>query len=185
MRRVAAAVSPLAVAFAAAGLFGVTALAACAKDAADTSNDDAGGSTVPDAWTVYDTSVPRYDANLPPDYDAYIPPDDTGPPPPPNCNGIGSPCLVANGGGDCPPAFPPAQCLEATFPVDAGADAGDAGDAGPLLDGVCVSAFDFIGCTGNKCVGGGRCLLAAKKCLGAGEVACVCGDGGAGSPCGP
>ena len=171
MRRITAAVSPfsvLTVCFTASLLLAASALAACAKDAADTGgSDDAGGATIPDSFTYYDNAIPP------------SPP----PPPPPVCAGTGAPCHVNQ--SDCPPPpnifTPPFNCAAATAPSDAGAV--DSGDAGPPPDGVCISGFDFVDCTGGKC-GGSRCLLAANKCLGAAEVPCVCGDGGSGSPCG-
>ena len=183
MRRNTAAISPLAVGLAALALFGAAALAACAKDAADTTEgtDDAGSSLHPDAFTFYDTSVPpQGDAFVPPDFDSGPPPDfDSGPPPPPTCGLVGQPCSTDN---DNCPFFAFLKCEKAVAPVDAG----DAGDAGPQPNGVCVNAFDNISnCSAGKCAApGAKCLLAADICLQAAEVPCVCGDGGAGSACG-
>jgi hypothetical protein len=185
MRSTTRAFSPLAVSIAVALVPAGAFVFACAQDASDTNSPvpDSGPSTYDVVY--YDTSVPPspFDANLPPDDAEPPPPFDSGPPPPPVCAGTGTPCHTST--DDCPPPpnifTPPFQCLAATAPTDAGAL--DAGDAGVPFDGVCVSGFDFIDCTGGKC-GGSRCLLVANKCLAAGEVPCVCGDGGAGSPCG-
>ncbi len=183
MRRITAAVSPfsvLTVGFTASLLLTASALAACAKDAAETASDDAGGSTIPDSFTYYDNAIPPSPPPPPPDPPPPPPPGDSGPPPPPTCGAVGGPCFTDN---DQCPFFAFVKCEKSVMPIDAGsADGGS--DAAPQPDGVCVGAFDIAGCSGGKCAGA-RCLLAADKCLQPSEVPCVCGDGGAGSPCGP
>ncbi len=188
MRHLTAVVSPRAVAVVASVLGACWALVACAKDAAEAGSgeNDAGGSTAPDSWTFYDTSVPRNDAVAPPD-PPPPPPEDSGPPPPPVCGARGAPCSLS-GGNDCN-FFAGVHCVAARPPADAGSpvdggdggDGGDAGDAGPPPpDGVCIGVFDFVTCTSGRCGGGGRCLLAADTCLDPQEAACVCADAGPG-----